>query len=561
MSLGLAVFAAGLLTLGLWLGPRQAAVVQHRLAQQANGVLLTAVHGMTGQVTGRDIRVTGIADGVAEERRILQALADLPGHRQTSADLVVVPTADPFTIAATKTAVGITWQGHVPTEPARRRIAHQIGLAQSGALTLAAGAPQGDWEQAVLDCHAALAHLEAGRFEMSDRTITVEGTARTPVEVHAAQAVLAALPYGYVATAQIDVLDDGTPFAARIAVTPAGAVWQGGKLPQGVRPARVAQTLNRALAGTPPAIAAISDQSGDWASALVSALRALSYLSRGQLDLTGGKLSLVGFATTPEDIARAEAELAVLPEGFLAVLNLEIEDDGRPFFLSLSKQAGEMRVAGKVPAAVSRRDLATWLPEGGQAENVIHSFTGPDQQVWRDAVRFGVSALAALEDGQVEIRASQVILKGLAQIPDHSDRAQALLARIPQDFAVMAEITLADDGLPFALHAEVTRGIVSLRGKVPASAAGVIGPADGAVQIARIGDALTEWPVAVEAVKSALPHLRDGVVRLSGDRLTVSGTVATPDQDMKLRDALAHVPPRWHPAITVTPAPIAPFAR
>ena len=550
--IGIAAFTAGLVVLGLWLVPRQAAILQYRLAVEADAVLRTAVHGMAGRVSGRDILVSGIADGIEEEQRILKALSDLPHHRHTVTNLFVIPAADPFTITGTKTAEGLTWSGHVPTEPTRHALGEQIGVAQAGGLVLAAGAPTDGWERAVLLCHRALRHLEDGRVEVVGQDVSLTGTARTPVEVKAARATLADLPPGYTVVSQVTPLDDGTPFHARIVLTAKGAVWEDGKLPKGITTADLAAEFDGALTGSVP-VAAITDETDDWASTLASALHALSFLSTGEVDLTGPHLALSGFGTTPSDLAQAEAELAVLPAGFTADIRLEIADDGRPFFLDIRKHRDGTDLSGKLPHALSQAELARVLPGPVRSIDLSPSFLGADRQDWRQAALLGVRALAVLRQGQLDVgEGGEVALTGLAATPTDRRKAQDILRRIPSTKDVVAQITVVDDGWPFTLQAEVTGGAVRLKGKIPANAGDVLkhgvahdwgGP--HGVQIAPIGADRPDWPAALEAMLAALPHLHNGAVTLTDDSLTVAGEVMTPDDETGLRDAVRRLPAQW----------------
>lgn len=238
-GLGFGVLAIGLLGLGWWshghTGPRMENHVRH-LAEEA---VAGSVHGVTASVSGRDIHLSGIANGQDEADALLQRLHDLPARRKVTSDLTLLETAAPFTFEATKDGATFGAAGHVPTEALRAALG-ALGEAAAG-LKLAAGAPEG-WGDLAKAGVAALGHMNTGKLSISDAALTLTGEAAGPDEAAAIEAALSALPAGSV-TKSITLLDDGTPAAYTLDYNATTGASIAGKLPKGLDIASIAGAL------------------------------------------------------------------------------------------------------------------------------------------------------------------------------------------------------------------------------------------------------------------------------------------------------------------------------
>jgi OOP family OmpA-OmpF porin len=203
--LGGLVMIAGVAGLGIWGANDHAERMQTKITAAAAQVADRSVHGVVTTVNGRDIRVSGLADGPGEHDALLAALHDIEGRRVVVGDLKVLTVQQPFTFAARKAENGISLSGYVPTEKARA----ELGAA-ADSLTLAAGAPEG-WTGAAATSVAALDTVIEGEISLSDAEASYAGLVRTPAERDVALEVLAGLPEGYSASGQFEMQDDGTP--------------------------------------------------------------------------------------------------------------------------------------------------------------------------------------------------------------------------------------------------------------------------------------------------------------------------------------------------------------
>ena len=267
VGVGLAILGVGALGLGWWARSEYATHIQAQLDSAALEIAAGAVHGVQARVDGRDIHVSGLADGPAEHDALIARFDAIRGRRVVVDDLEILPLASPYGLTAMWLDGALHTQGHVPTEAARDELA-QLGVE---GLTLAAGAPDGQWAQAAALGIAALRRLEEGNLALSGRRMSVTGIALTPDEGAAMRAALDQLPDGYQADLGLSYRDDGSPPAYALRYTVEAGAWVDGKLPPGVEADALAGALGLAAiennaeqgilgeaASVPPALAALT---------------------------------------------------------------------------------------------------------------------------------------------------------------------------------------------------------------------------------------------------------------------------------------------------------------
>lgn len=238
--LGGIVLIAGVAGLGYWGAKDHALDMQNAIDARASAAVQGAVHSVTTQTIGRDIRISGIADSEAERERLIAALNDVEGRRVVQDDLEILPVADPFTIAATRKAGQTRLQGNVPSE-AMRAALEQSGASGVETLTLASGAPE-RWEGAIGAGLATLSSMEEGTVSLTGDTLRLTGLVDTPADRDALIASLT-LPEGYVLDNDIETRDDGKPIAFDVSFDAAQGVNVEGKLPNGLDVAQIGAAL------------------------------------------------------------------------------------------------------------------------------------------------------------------------------------------------------------------------------------------------------------------------------------------------------------------------------
>ena len=258
--LGILALVLGVGGLGLWARAYNAHEIENRITAEAATVVAPAIHGISSSVSGRDITAKGIADSEAEKASILEALDAVPGRRVVIDEITVLPTASPYEMTLTKAegVAALTSAGSVPSEAFRATLGALPGTPDAGPLVLASGAPAG-WDAQVRAAAGALLPLDFGQAQLVDDRLTVTGQARTNVEADAVLAALKTLPEGK-ASADLTLLDDGSPAEWNFDYDAAAGAKVSGKLPVGLDLAAISEAsglsgivneAKQALTGTP----------------------------------------------------------------------------------------------------------------------------------------------------------------------------------------------------------------------------------------------------------------------------------------------------------------------
>lgn len=230
IKIGLVVLGVGLTALGLWMRFVTVPEIETRLRGAAEAVVATSLHGLTVQVSGRDIDLIGLADSDMELARMMQGLRDIPGQRVVRKDGVqVLAAARPFLFIVRKDD-GLTISGNVPSEAARQRLATVFGDQVEG-LTLASGAPQ-DWEELIATGMNTLTPMVQGAFELETALLILKGDVASPQDGQAITDSLALVKTPIING--VRVLDDGTPAKYGLNYQRIGGTSLRGKLPNGL---------------------------------------------------------------------------------------------------------------------------------------------------------------------------------------------------------------------------------------------------------------------------------------------------------------------------------------
>jgi outer membrane protein OmpA-like peptidoglycan-associated protein len=256
------------------------------------------------RVSGRDIEVSGFVENATERDAVLASLNAVEGRRVVRDMLELLPVASPYVFAADKTADGLTVSGHLPNEAARTALLAKLP-SKAADLKLASGAPQG-WSDVVSEGLAALDVLEKGRLELSNRTVTLSGTAQTPHERELALKALEDLPEGYTLNASLDSIEKPNP-EFRLQYSASGGAALDGELPAGLTKQMIADALQLEKVsgnaepgtwGTPERTRLALDELADW-------LPEVESLTFQSLD-NGFKLEIEALPGTDLDLLKSE---------------------------------------------------------------------------------------------------------------------------------------------------------------------------------------------------------------------------------------------------------------
>ncbi|MFK7941296.1 MAG: BON domain-containing protein [Roseovarius sp.] len=287
-----------------------------------------------------------------------------------------------------------------------------------------------------------------------------------------------------------------------------------------------------------------------WPDVALAGMRALGQMHTGTLTLSDSQISLAGTALTPEQMDRAVLLLENTPEPFVFTANIDALDDGTPLRFSIGRRDGALLGAiGKLP-----NGLELPLPDGEITRSVLDAPL-PD---WGAAISLGLDALNQLYSGHLSVIGTSLTLSGEARSQQAQDKVQALLQTLPAGISVSDNITLTDDGAPFALILDKTITGIAASGKVPLSLSPRVLAALSQTRIE--ADALLiatispgqDWWQAASIGAEALRYTERGRVTMRDQTLTLDVTVQDPVQETALRDALGAVPDSVTVALNLT---------
>lgn len=303
-AFGFGILAAGVVVLGVWASNSHAHRLQNRVSEAAVNAVSGSVHGVAVQVLGRDIHLSGIADGPMEHDALLAAADAVAGRRTVVDEMTVLAVASPFTLNVEKTDSGLAAQGMVSTEALRGALG--LGDAAAG-LTLAAGAPAG-WGDMAKAGIAALGPMLSGKASLSDDRLIVTGQAAGPDDLAAVEAALAGVPAGAV-TLDVALLDDGKPVAYEVAFDATNGAEISGKLPKGLLPEAIAKALGLAAMKGVPTLAMIGADGSDTAF-FAKLARYLPDLERFRIRADAQSIAVQAEVVPGADLAALQAAMA-----------------------------------------------------------------------------------------------------------------------------------------------------------------------------------------------------------------------------------------------------------
>lgn len=379
--------------------------------------------------------------------------------------------------------------------------------------------------------------------QVSGRDITAKGLVGSQDELEALRAALDEVDgRRRVNVDGIDILPKADPFAMNATWT--GSGWTG---LSGAVPSEAARATLADASGASATDLALSTGAPDtaWTAAAVAGLSAGDLLEDARLTLSNTDLSIAGTALTPADVSAAEdAILANLPDGYTLTSDITPLDDGAPFSLTALFDGDAVELNGKLPAGADAAALGavfSTLKEGTLDQSVLADESG----AWPGMAMSGLTALAALQSGELRIVGDQMTLTGSGS-PEQLAAAEAALSSV--DGAAL-DLGLADDGAPFSFAVDYDGTAADVTGKLPANVA--LADLDGQfeaaafagdVQSAFISDDTGVWPAIAQTGLAGLAKLEAGRLAIVGNQLELSGMAATPTIEDEISTLFAALP-------------------
>lgn len=537
--LGGVVFVAGVGGLGWFASTNHAARMEDAISDAADAIVADSLHGLTADVSGRDITVSGISES-AEFDALVAEFDGIDGRRVVNTDAVtLLPVVSPFEMTGRLDADGATAAGVIPVERLREELRPVAGDAVD-ALQLADGEPDNAWAQTAVDTFEALELLKSGSFRLTDQELVVSGLAATPDDLAAFDAAMASVPSVYTLVTDIEVEDDGTPMRLDLAfdrLTLTGS----GKVPVDLDADSIAMTgADRDVDIVQGKIPAGSE---NWTALAQTGVTVLDTLGNGTFSIEDQSVVISG-QVLPEDQSTVDdliVQMRADAPDFDIQADIQPYDDGTPFRLSAAFDGTTLSASGKVPA-----DFGDGLDENllttDTVSDIETAVITDDTGTWPAIAHAGLNALATLEEGTLDIADDTITLNGTSLSPQAFEATTAALG----DFANAGEVTLLDDGAPIAMALTYTTDAASVSGKLPADltptdiseALGIEVTDDGTTQSALDSD--TDLLAPLLAIADALPEI-DSLTFTNGANGAQFDAVAVPGVDAgRLQAALAN---------------------
>ena len=465
-------------SLAAWAYVVSAPQIEDKVTRTALQDVPNGIHGVNIAVDGRDIHLSGLTQDAQEREVILAAAQNLYGRRVVTEDLQVLDIASPYLFEARATSDGYTVSGNVPSEALRKEVAALFDT-DAAALTLSAGAPDGDWMAALAISEAALRQIEGGQLNLTDATLTLSGKLSDPYVLEDVAAVLASLPPEF--TARIDVeTPETSPYIFEAFKTDDAKTF---RLFSPSRDVEASLLENLPAQWTGTTIPAFGAPNSNWPNAAAALVRAAELADIATVLLQDTEVFFEANAPTLEVEDMIIEILSGLPDAYTLERVLISVPPAVPYLFTGIKTSDGLQFEGYIPSAILRAEFATFI--GAEAAGGLERRAGMPDGFWPEFVKNGVAALGALEAGTLRIKGRAIHLTGVAANPVMAAAIESALSDLPAGYGAQFNLELEDDGQPTFLALAYEEGQpVSLTGKAPAGL--TVEKAETALEISEI---------------------------------------------------------------------------
>ncbi len=371
----------------------------------------------------------------------------------------------------------------------------------------------------------------------------LSGTARSEAQRAAAMALVRGLPGVRELQGRTEVLQTIKPYVWR-AIKDNGKVALRGYVPtEAARKtilSRVRATLPNASISDKAELAAGEPPQDGWISAIGFALKQLSLLQKGVVELKDMSLSVSGHATTPDAYAELHEALAQnLPVGVKAGSVKVTAPVVKPYKFAAVANGKQLVLSGYVPSETVRARLQQQAEQQFSELTVVNNvkIASGAPQGFEKAAAAGLAKLKSLQGGAVRFNDAQVTLSGqAAHQPAAKHAVASLKSALPKSYR-LTDKTTWQIVEPYSWKAVRGDGELVLSGHMPDEAVRkavkdkAVGLFSGVrvVDEMRIGTgkiAAPAWQGAVIYALDTLAKLREGAVELRNKAMSIRGGFA-----------------------------------
>ena len=177
---------------------------------------------------------------------------------------------------------------------------------------------------------------------------------------------------------------------------------------------------------------------GDWLGTAKLSIDGLAHLQRGKASANNTAFSLTGLALVEKNKTDAQADIAILPEGYIGTSKISLAEPKSPYVwnASLNNDQSPVVLTGYVPDEATREQVVahakSLFPQGIVDQMTIASGmpAGSDKGYWPNSIMRSLDALALYQSGKIVARDRDVTVTGRGDDPALIDRVAAIEADI-----------------------------------------------------------------------------------------------------------------------------------
>lgn len=279
-----------------------------------------------------------------------------------------------------------------------------------------------------------------------------------------------------------------------------------------------------------------------WLGGIGFGLRQLAGLKRGTVELNGTALSIAGEARDFPSYKGIKKALQKLPQGVKLVSEKVTPPVVDPFTWSAKLTASQLALSGFVPSEKLREDLFAQVKKAFPRIAIVDRMDIADgaPEGWATTVVASLTALALLQDGEIDISGRNVTLSGTAADEAMADAARGAYRKdVPRTFKLADTIRFLKPTLPaaspFVTTIDAKATAVELAGSVPSdqARAAIVEAVKARLPGRTIDDrmklatgAAEGWQGCLAAAVSGIGRLGGGMARLTDRRLELTGETA-----------------------------------
>ncbi len=508
-------------------------------------------------LTGSDLQLAGGARDTAGYKAVRANLTgNLPATINLIAGDIRPPSASPYVWSASTEGKILKLNGFVPSEAVRKTFVERAKAEFSGQpivdlMEIAVGAPTG-FATAVEFALSQLSGLKAGSVSLSDTTLSIKGEAVEPQSYATMRDGLkTSLPDGFKLGELALTPPIVAPYTWSAKQSAQGFVLSGHTPDDQTRLEII--DLAKSLTGGAGVVDEMLIARGapqSFASIAQKALKLVSHLSEGEINLSDSGLTVTGIARSPSDYEDIRANVAsgLFPGVTLRSADIRPSAAKGVYRWQATLRNGAIVLEGSAPSIETRiqiEEQTRQIHPDQTVENRLLVETGAPQG-FLEALTGLAGALRYTSDGVVSLRDNALAISGTAKTVADYETLLTEISKAPESYRWESRDITPATVSPYSWRATDTGTFLKLEGFVPneevadrlKQAAGKRSKANVEATQRVAEGAPVGFEQAILTSLAVFERLDVARVSLSGTRLTVEGRAPSEAESNEIADEL-----------------------